>query len=92
MAAITPLMIDGLIRGDRVQPGTEFPLRLELIALQINLQEGLLKDIFGHPGITEIIPQIPVQLLLIAVDQLLERRPVSLVAVGQEQRFVALDH
>ena len=50
MAAIMPLMIDGLIRGDRVQPGTEFPLGLELIALQVDLQEGLLENVFGHLG------------------------------------------
>ena len=91
MAAKMPLMIDGLVRGDRVQPGTEFPLGLELIALQINLQEGLLENIFGHLGIAEVIPQIPVQLLLIPVDQLFERRPVSVVAVLQEQLFVAQD-
>ena len=84
-----PLMIDGLVRGDRVQPGTEFPLGLELIALQIDLQEGLLENVFGHLGIAEIVPQIPVQLLLIPVDQLLERRPVSVVTVLQEQLFVA---
>ncbi len=91
MAAKMPLMVDGLIRGDRVQPGTEFPLGLELIALQINLQEGLLENVFGQLGIAEIIPQIPVQLLLIPVDQLFERRPVSVVTILQEQLFVAHD-
>ncbi len=89
MTAKTPLMIDGLIRGNRVKPRPQFPIRLELVALQINLKERQLENIVGHIGITEIIPQISVQLLLIAVNQLFERRTVSMITVFQQQLLVA---
>ena len=54
----------------------------------MDLEEGLLEHVLGHLGITQVIPQIAVQLLFVSVDQLLECRPVSAVAVFQEQFFV----
>ena len=61
MAPVSPLGIDRLIRGDRVQPGADLAARFELVALQMDLEECRLKDVLGHLGITQVMPQIAVQ-------------------------------
>ena len=68
----TPLVVDRLIGGDRVQPGTQFPLGLELVALQVHLEERQLEHFVGHFGVAEVIPQVSEQLFFVTVDQFFE--------------------
>ena len=89
MPAVATLVVDRLIRGDGVQPGPHLPARLELIALQVDLQERLLKDVGGHVGVAEVMPQIAVQFLLVAVNQFLEHPVVGLGTIAQQELLIA---
>ena len=88
MPLVPPLAIDGLIRGDGVQPRTHFSAFLELIALEMNLQERLLKNILGHLGIVQVMSQVTVKLLFIPPHQLLEGASFRLAAVCEQQFLV----
>ena len=90
VAAIMPLVVDRLIGGHRIEPRAELPLRLELVALEVDLQKGLLEYVLSHRSVTKVIPQISEKLPLIAVDQGFECRPVSSLPELDEQFLVAL--
>ena len=83
MPTVAPLIVDRLIRGNRVQPRAHLSARLELAAFQVDLQERLLKHVLGHLRVAQVMPQVAVQLLLVSVDQLLENPIVRLRAIAQ---------
>ena len=56
MPAVAALIVDRLVGGDGIQPRTHLPTRLELAALQMNLEKRLLKDVFGHLDIAKVMP------------------------------------
>ena len=79
MATIPPLGIDRLVRGDRVQPGTDPAARFELTTLQVYLKKCGLKGVLSHLGVTQVVPQITVQFRIVSMDQLLKRPPILLL-------------
>ena len=81
MSAITPLSVNGRIGRDGIEPGSEPPSLLELLALEVDQQERSLENILRHLRIAQISAEIVVQLTLIPRDERLEilalaRRPV----------------
>jgi hypothetical protein len=88
VALVAALGVDGLIGGDRIDPRANLAARLELVALQMDLQERLLEDVFGHFGITQVVPKVAVQLRFKAVDQFLEHPLIPPRAILQQELFV----
>jgi hypothetical protein len=89
MPPVTPSVVDRLIGGDRVQPGTYLPIRIKLLALQMDLEKGLLKHVLGHFGVAQIMAQIAEQFLFVPVDQLFKELAVPFRAVAQQKLLVA---
>jgi hypothetical protein len=69
MPAVAPHGIDGLVRGNGVQPRAEGPARLILAALDVHLKEGVLKHVLGKAPILEITPQVTVEFALVPSNQ-----------------------
>ena len=86
-AAAAP-QVDCLVGCHGIQPWPQLPLGFELVALQVDLEEGLLEDVFGKVGIAEVVAEVTVKLLLVAADQLLEGRAIPVVAVGHQEFLV----
>ncbi len=55
----------------------------------MHLEERLLKNVLGHLGVTQVMPQIAEQLLFVAADQFLEHPAVPLGAIAQQEPLVA---
>jgi hypothetical protein len=56
MPAVLSLIVNRLIRGDRIQPWPDLFAWLELFALQVDLQKRQLEDIFRHLGAAKVVP------------------------------------
>src|SRR5437867_4032175 len=69
MAPAAPQRVDGLVRSDGVQPGTDRTTRLVLVALEVQLQEGILEDVLGQVPVPQVAPQVTVQFPLVAAYQ-----------------------
>ena len=89
MPLVTPLRVDRLVCGDRVQPRPYFATLLELVAFQVHLKKGSLKHVFGQAGIAKVPTQVAVQGPLVSVDQLVERRRIGVPAILQKQLLIA---
>ena len=88
MPAVAPLGVDGLIGGDRVEPGPKPPAFLELLPLEVYLQKRCLKHVLRHLGATEIATEITKQLLFITMHQRLERGRVAVQPTAAEEFLV----
>ena len=87
VAATAAQGVDGLVRGDGVQPRPDRPTRRVHAELGVKLQEGILKNVVGQAAVAEIPRQVTVQLALIAPHQHPERLALSPAETG-DQIFV----
>ena len=58
MSPVATLDINRLIGGHRVQPRTDFSLRIEQVAFQVHLHKGGLERVLGEDLIAQESPQV----------------------------------
>src|SRR5262249_22478516 len=78
--------VDGLVGGNRVQPTSQRAAFLVLVALDEELEEGVLEHVFGQGRVSEVAAQVPVQLALVTPDE--EAEQIPLTAPETEQEFL----
>ena len=88
MPTIATLGVDGLVRGDRVEPRSKPSALLKSLLLEIHLQERRLKHILRHLGAAEIATEVTEQLLLVTVHKRLEGGFVPAAAEPPEQFLI----
>src|SRR5687767_4338828 len=89
MTTISPLGVDRLVGGNRIEPRTELPAFLERVALLVDLEERRLEHILGQGGVTQEPTKVIIQFPLVARDQLGEEGRIASFAVRLQQLFVA---
>jgi hypothetical protein len=77
MPAQLPQRIDGLVSGDRIDPGPDGAPFFVQATLQVDLEERILENVFGQGAITEVAGQVAIELVLVTLDQGFEVRPES---------------
>ena len=65
-----PECVNGLMSGDGIQPGTKRTAVLVQSALQVDLEERVLKHVLRQRRIAKVTCQVAVKLTFVAVDQL----------------------
>jgi hypothetical protein len=75
--------------GDRIQPRADALIGFEVVAVLVKSDKCRLKDLFGTPGVVQVLPKIIKKLALIATHQFAERRLISRVAILQKKSLVA---
>jgi hypothetical protein len=88
MSFVSPLGINRLIRGNRIQPRTKLSLSVKLLAFQMNLQKRHLEGIFGQGSVVQVPAQVAVKLSLVPRNQLGEGHPVVASTIKLKQLFV----
>src|SRR5204863_177408 len=91
MPAVAPQRVNRLVRGDRVEPGPHGPAGLVVPALDVELEEGVLEDVFRQAGVTQVAAQVSVQLALIAADEQIEGLRLA-ATEAQQQLLVGTMH
>src|SRR5205085_1292826 len=79
--------VDRLVRCNGVQPGANRVAGLILVALEVQLEEGVLKDILRKAAIPEVACQVAIQLALVTANQCREGLAIAL-AGAEQQRFI----
>ncbi len=82
------MQIARLVGGDGEKPGTETPLRIELLGALMDLQKGFLKDVLGRGAVAVKADQEMEQLALIALHQARKTGAVA-VTVRQQKLLIA---
>jgi hypothetical protein len=90
MAPIAALRIDCLIGCHGIEPRADPAALFELVAFQVDLEEGRLKRILGQLSVSQVMPQVVVQLGLIPTNQLLKGFPIAFAPVAEEKFLIGL--
>jgi len=80
--------VDRTVGRDAIEPGAEWPLRIEHATLQVDLKEDRLQGILGQVGTVQVLAQVAGQLALVSMDEFLERLASSLPRVADQQIFI----
>ncbi len=89
MTTISPLRVDRLVGGDRIEPRTELPTLFKRVALLVDLEERRLEHVFCQRGVTQEPTKVIIQFTLVARDQLGKDGRIASLAVRLQQLFVA---
>jgi hypothetical protein len=85
---VAALGIDGLMSGNSVEPRAKPPSFLKLLALEVHLEKGRLKNVFRHLRTSEIPAEIVEQLNFVTVNERLERRRIAVHAKTAKEILV----
>ena len=77
-----------LVGCHRVQPRSNFPAGLELIAFQMDLKERLLEHVLGSRGVAHVVSQVAVQLPFVPMHQNGKHPTISPRTIAQQEFFV----
>ena len=85
---VTAFGVDGLVRCNRVKPGANLATRLEVFALQVDLEKRGLERVVGHLGIAEVASEVVEQLALVAVDQRVKGPAITVTPIREQEVLV----
>ncbi len=88
MPAFLSDRVNGLVRGNGVQPGTYLPLSVVQFAFFVQTQKRRLEYVVRECPVPQVSEQVVVNRLLVAVNQRLERSHIPLVTVFKQQLLV----